>query len=89
MDPSQSAAYAANPPQPQRTQYAAPPPDQSVDQAFNDYQSRIRNIFTLVRDESLRDVGTHLLQISQYLLGNVIALGESICVPIAKAATSS
>ncbi|KAK5128805.1 hypothetical protein LTR85_000138 [Meristemomyces frigidus] len=72
MDPSQQGAYA---PYAQQPQYNPQPPAQSVDQAFNDYQSRVRSIFLLVRDGTLRDIGTHLLQISQYLLGNAIALG--------------
>jgi hypothetical protein len=45
------------------------------DQAFNDYQTRVRTIFTWVHDGTLRDVGQQLLQISQYLLGNAEALG--------------
>ncbi|KAK4542663.1 hypothetical protein LTR36_006235 [Oleoguttula mirabilis] len=71
MDPSQPGGYATYAQQPQ---YNPQPPAQS-DQAFNDYQSRVRSIFLLVRDGTLRDIGTHLLYISQYLLGNVHGLG--------------
>lgn len=77
IDPSQSGSYAAYSQQPQ---YGSQQPAQSVDQAFNDYQSHVRSIFTAVRDGTLRDVGQQLMQISQYLLGNTEALGES-CRP--------
>ncbi|KAI7249903.1 hypothetical protein KC335_g17445 [Hortaea werneckii] len=72
IDPSQGGQYAAYAQQPQ---YTAQQPTRTVDQAFNEYQTRIRSIFTLVRDGTLRDVGTNLIQISQYLMGNAEALG--------------
>ncbi|EMC92197.1 hypothetical protein BAUCODRAFT_77809 [Baudoinia panamericana UAMH 10762] len=71
-DPSQSGAYATYAQQaPYGTQQATP----SVDQEFNTYRSRVRQIFAMVRDGALYDVGQHLMQISQYLLGNAEALG--------------
>ncbi|KAI7539547.1 hypothetical protein KC331_g9688 [Hortaea werneckii] len=72
IDPSQGGQYAAYSQQPQ---YTAQQQTRTVDQAFNEYQTRIRSIFTLVRDGTLRDVGTNLIQISQYLMGNAEALG--------------
>lgn len=48
---------------------------QPVDSDFAAYQSRIRTIFTRVRDGQLASVGELLLQCSQYLLGNAEALG--------------
>lgn len=80
MDSSQQGAYTTYAQQPQ---YPTQSPAQSVDQAFNEYQSRVRGIFLLVRDGTLRDTGTHLLQISQYLLGNAVALGEQPCLYVA------
>lgn len=73
MDPSQSATYNPYAQQPQYTPQLQIPSDE---QAFESYQAQVRNIFTLARDGSLRDVGARLLEISQYLLGNVEALGE-------------
>lgn len=72
LDPTSSAysAYAA-------AQYT-PQSNQSMDQAFNNYQAQIRTIFTNVRAESLRNVGTLLMEISHYLLGNAEALGEHV-----------
>lgn len=73
LDPAQSGAYPA---------YAAaqytPQSNQSIDQAFNDYQAQVRTIFTNVRAESLRDVGQLLMDISHYLLGNAETLGEHV-----------
>ncbi|KAF2165186.1 hypothetical protein M409DRAFT_24571 [Zasmidium cellare ATCC 36951] len=70
MDPTQPGAYSA---------YAAaqytPQSNQSIDQAFNNYQAQIRTLFTNVRAEQLRDVGQLLMDISHYLLGNAEALG--------------
>ncbi|KAK3671021.1 hypothetical protein LTR78_009139 [Recurvomyces mirabilis] len=85
MDPAQSAAYASYQQQQQQQQqhqqqaqqYAQPQRQeaQAVDQGFNDYQSRVRTVFTLAQEGSLGDIGQHLLHISQYLLGNCEALG--------------
>jgi len=86
VDSSQSGAYATYAQQPQ---YTTQQPGHTVDQAFNEYQSRVRSIFTLVRDGTLRDVGTHLLQISQYLLGNAEALGAYRNFLIAETGTLS
>ena len=73
MDPSQSGAYTAFVQQHQYpTQQQAPP----IDQGFDRYQNQVRTIFTLARDGVLRDIGTPLLEISQYLLGNAEALGR-------------
>lgn len=72
MDPSQSGAYASYA---QQSNYTTQTSAQNVDQAFNEYQARIRSIFTMAREGTLRDIGTHLLQISQYLTGNAEALG--------------
>lgn len=73
LDPTQSGAYSA---------YAAaqytPQSNQSIDQAFNNYQAQVRTIFSNVRAESLRDVGQLLMDISHYLLGNAEALGEHV-----------
>jgi hypothetical protein len=77
IDTAQSGAYASYGQQAQYgNQQAAP----TVDQAFNDYQSQVRSIFTLVRDGQLRDIGPHLLHISSYLLGHAEALGTSCLV---------
>ncbi|KAK3705017.1 hypothetical protein LTR37_013534 [Vermiconidia calcicola] len=76
MDPSQSGGY---PTYSQQTQYQSQPQQQPhtqpVDQAFERYQTQIRSIFTLARDGALRDVGSPLLDISHYLLGNAEVLG--------------
>lgn len=69
IDPTQSSAYSAY-----ATQYT-PQSNQSIDQAFNNYQAQIRTIFTQVREGSLRDVGNLLIECSHYLLGNAEALG--------------
>lgn len=73
MDPTQSGAYS----------YAAAVSSQypsgsaqSVDQAFSNYQHNIRTIFTNVREGTLRDLGSLLMDISHYLLGNAEALGK-------------
>ncbi|KAK3614127.1 hypothetical protein LTR56_027459 [Elasticomyces elasticus] len=78
IDPSQPGTYATYSQQPQpshQPQYAVQPPEQSADEAFVAYNSNIRSIFGQVREGTLRDVGQQLLQISQYLLGNVETLG--------------
>ncbi|TKA64204.1 hypothetical protein B0A55_12005, partial [Friedmanniomyces simplex] len=76
MDPSQPGPYTAyTQQQPQQPQYGGQPQAQSADQASNAYTSNVRSIFSHVRDGALRDVGQQLLQISQYLLGNVETLG--------------
>ncbi|KAK5720581.1 hypothetical protein LTR17_014837 [Elasticomyces elasticus] len=81
LDPSQPSTYATYSQQtqqtqaPQQQQYAVQPPEQSADEAFVAYNSNIRSIFGQVREGTLRDVGQQLLQISQYLLGNVETLG--------------
>ncbi|KAF2764124.1 hypothetical protein EJ03DRAFT_40439 [Teratosphaeria nubilosa] len=72
IDPTQASAYATYT---QQSQYNSSQSTSSGDQAFNEYQQRVRSIFTMVREGTLRDIGTHLLQISQYLLGNAEALG--------------
>lgn len=50
-------------------------PQNATDQAFSDYQARVRLIFTLAHDGTLRDMPDQLVHISRYLLGNVEALG--------------
>ena len=72
----QAATYASDSQQTQQTQYTVQQPEQSADQAFNAYNQNVRSIFLQARDGTLHDVGQQLLQISQYLLGNVEALGE-------------
>ncbi|CAK3979671.1 Hypothetical predicted protein [Lecanosticta acicola] len=69
IDPTQPSAYSAY-----ATQYT-PQSNQSIDQAFNNYQAQIRTIFTQVREGSLRDVGNLLIECAHYLLGNAEALG--------------
>lgn len=71
MDPTQSGAYSAY----GSTQYSTQA-NQSVDQAFSNYQAQIRTVFEHVREGSLRGVGEILLQASQYLVGSAEALGE-------------
>ncbi|KAK3111563.1 hypothetical protein LTR53_013066 [Teratosphaeriaceae sp. CCFEE 6253] len=71
----QAATYASYSQQTQQTQYTVQQPEQSADQAFNAYNQNVRSIFLQARDGTLHDVGQQLLQISQYLLGNVEALG--------------
>ncbi|KAJ9632053.1 hypothetical protein H2203_000454 [Taxawa tesnikishii (nom. ined.)] len=65
MQPSTYDVYG------QEQQYGGP----VIDRAFAYYQSRVRTIFTRVRDSQLVSVGDLLLDISQYLLGNTEALG--------------
>ena len=78
MDPAQSAIYATYGQQPQYTTQAPAP---SNDQGFDRYQAQIRAIFTFVQNDSLREIGGPLLEISQYLLNNVEMLGEAAVVP--------
>ncbi|KAF2860230.1 hypothetical protein K470DRAFT_77962 [Piedraia hortae CBS 480.64] len=49
--------------------------NQAVGRDFGEYQARIGTIFTLVKEGNLRDAKDLLLQISQYLLGNVEQFG--------------
>ncbi|WPH03525.1 Hypothetical protein R9X50_00640500 [Acrodontium crateriforme] len=78
MDPS-SGAYttAAFTPQSGYGIPQQPPPQASaaVEQGFNDYQARVRSIFTRVTEGSLRDINIMITEVSQYLLGNVEVLG--------------
>lgn len=74
MDPSHPAAYTAYP---QQAHYAPQQQAQTTDEAFERYQTQVRTIFTMAHECSLRDVGTQLLEISQYLLGNAEGLGEN------------
>ena len=72
MDPAQPPDYN---PYAQQANY--PAAQISADeQPFDNYQNQMRQIFTLVRNGSLHDVGPRLLEVSQYLLGNVEPLGE-------------
>ncbi|EMF15142.1 uncharacterized protein SEPMUDRAFT_147106 [Sphaerulina musiva SO2202] len=71
MDPTQSGAYSYAATANQYTPSSA----QSVDQAFANYQSQIRTLFTSVREGALREVGGLLMDVSHYLLGNAEALG--------------
>ena len=73
MDPSQTGTYN---PYAQQTQYTPLAPISPDEQPFENYHVQIRNIFTLARDGTLRDIGVRLLDVSQYLLGNVEALGK-------------
>lgn len=70
MQPSTYDVYG------QEQQYGGP----VIDRAFAYYQSRVRTIFTRVRDSQLVSVGDLLLDISQYLLGNTEALGKTYTV---------
>ena len=54
---------------------------QQVDEAYELYQNKAKEIFTLVRDGRIRETQSHLLYISQYLLGNVDALGRLFAKP--------
>ncbi|KAG9662174.1 hypothetical protein KCU95_g11685, partial [Aureobasidium melanogenum] len=47
----------------------------SLHELFNQYQVHTREIFTLVRDRQLKPTASLLLQISNFLIGNVEALG--------------
>lgn len=73
IDASQSSSY----PYATATHHYAATSSQSMDQAFANYQGQIRTLFTSVREGSLRDVGSLLMDVSHYLLGNAEALGES------------
>lgn len=77
MDPTQSGAYSYAATANQYTPSSA----QSVDQAFANYQSQIRTLFTSVREGALREVGGLLMDVSHYLLGNAEALGKLITLP--------
>lgn len=77
MDPTQSGAY----PYAAAAHQYTPNSAQSVDQAFANYQSQVRTLFTSVREGSLREVGGLLMDVSHYLLGNAEALGKSITRP--------
>nr|POF24063.1 hypothetical protein CFP56_54999 [Quercus suber] len=55
--------------------YSAQPSSQYVDPIYHDYQVRIGNIFTLVRDGTLHNISEHLLAVTHYLMNNVEALG--------------
>jgi hypothetical protein len=46
-----------------------------MDSGFDDYEHRIRTIFSLAREGSLRDVADQLVGVSRYLLENVENLG--------------
>lgn len=46
-----------------------------LNEAYDAYQTKAREIFTLVRDQRLRETHERLLHISHYLLGNAEALG--------------
>ncbi|KAK1816249.1 hypothetical protein LTR12_009331 [Friedmanniomyces endolithicus] len=75
MEPSQPGPYETYHQQPQPPQYVGEPSGQSADQDLDAYTANVRKIFSHVRDGALRDIGQQLLQISQYLLGNVEMLG--------------
>ncbi|KAK0928326.1 hypothetical protein LTR91_001360 [Friedmanniomyces endolithicus] len=75
MEPSQPGPYETYHQQPQPPQYVGEPSGQSADQDLDAYTANVRSIFSHVRDGALRDIGQQLLQISQYLLGNVEMLG--------------
>jgi len=47
-----------------------------VDEAYETYQTKAKEIFTLVRDGKLRETHSNLLHISHYLLGNAERLGS-------------
>ncbi|KAH0080592.1 hypothetical protein KCU84_g12775, partial [Aureobasidium melanogenum] len=49
--------------------------DCNLHELFNQYQSQIREIFTLVKDRQLKSTASLLLQISRFLIRNVGALG--------------
>lgn len=74
MDPTQQSVYGSYGQQPQ---YPTQQHASSTDQAFERYQSQIRNVFSLVQNGNLRDIGALLMQLTQYLLGNVETLGEN------------
>lgn len=73
MDPSQPGVYH---PYVQQAQFAPQLQVLSDEQRLENYHLQVRNIFTLARDGALQNVGAHLLEVSQYLLGNVEALGK-------------
>lgn len=73
MDPSQQVPYN---PYMQQAQYTPQLQLHSEEQRLDNYHLQLRNIFTLARDGALQNLGTHLLEVSQYLLGNVETLGK-------------
>ena len=73
MDSAQPPDYN---PYGQQAHYPAQEQVSTNEQPFDNYQNQMRHIFTLVRNGSLHDVGPRLLEVSQYLLGNVEPLGE-------------
>ncbi|KAK0285122.1 hypothetical protein LTR35_005324 [Friedmanniomyces endolithicus] len=75
MEPSQPGPYETYHQQHQPPQYSGEPSGQSNDQDLDAYTANVRSIFSHVRDGALRDIGQQLLQVSQYLLGNVEMLG--------------
>jgi len=79
MEPSQPGPYETYHQQHQPPQYSGEPSGQSNDQDLDAYTANLRSIFSHVRDGALRDIGQQLLQISQYLLGNVEMLGGWLC----------
>ena len=78
MDTVQQSSYATYAQQPQQVQYGhGHQGSRQIDQAYSDYKATLRSIFSSAQEGILRDVHHRLLQVSQYLLGHVEALGES------------
>jgi hypothetical protein len=82
VGPSASQPYGSTMIDPTQPTYPAythytPASTQSADQAWTNYQAQMRTIFTQVREGSLREVGSLLLDVSHYLIGNADALGKT------------
>lgn len=74
LPPSSFGGYQQPQSQSHHQQHARDLPE--VDEAYEMYQNKAREIFTLVREGQLRETHDHLLYISRYLLGNAEALGR-------------
>ncbi|QIW96165.1 hypothetical protein AMS68_001683 [Peltaster fructicola] len=78
IDPTHQSAYQAFGQQqhpPHAPQLGHHLHQSQIEQAFARYQSNIRTIFTLVRNQSLQETAQLLLDASRYLLGSVEVLG--------------
>lgn len=71
LPPSSSSGY-----QQVQQQQSTPRTLPEIDAAYEIYQNKAREIFTLVRDGQIRETYDHLLYISRYLIGNAETLGK-------------
>lgn len=80
VDPAQATAFNIYDQQHQHQQQQQQQQQQqmtSSGQSLEAVQTQLRQIFTLVRDNSVCDAGAKLLETSRYLLGNVEPFGKS------------